>query len=59
MKVVRGDVSLAKERASIEEEVTDLFIYVLKICNQMDIDLESSFLAKLDRNWHRFHSYER
>jgi len=53
-KVIRGDFSLASRRKEIEEEITDVFIYLVKICNQMDIDLEVNFLKKLEKNKGRF-----
>ncbi len=41
----------------MEEEVADIFIYLLKICNRMDIDLEENFLKKLKKNKKRFKDY--
>lgn len=58
-KVIRGDFSLSSKKEQIEEEVTDVFIYLLKICNQMNIDLEENFLKKLEKNKIRFKHYER
>jgi len=53
-KIIRGDFSLSSKREEIEEEVADIFIYLVKICNQMDIDLAGNFLKKLEKNKKRF-----
>ena len=58
-RVMRGDHSLDAARHEIEEEVADIFIYVVKTCNQMDMDLEEAYLSKLARNRARFKRYER
>jgi len=58
-RVVRGDDSLRGARHEIEEEVADIFIYLVKTCNQMEIDLEEAYLNKLERNRSRFKRYER
>jgi len=58
-KVIRGDFSLASKKEQIEEEVADIFIYLLKICIQMNIDLEKNFLKKLEKNKIRFKHYKR
>lgn len=56
-KVIRGDFPLADKKEQLEEEVADTFIYLLKICNKMNIDLEENFLKKLERNKTRFKHY--
>ena len=53
-KVVRGDLSFEAARPSLSEELADVFIYLVKIASQTDIDLEASFLKKLDINKMRF-----
>ena len=58
-RVLRGDESLAAAQPQIEDEVADVFIYLLKLCNQMDINLERAFMTKLQRNKTRFKQYER
>src|ERR1044071_219255 len=50
-KVHRGDRSFEAAREDIVEEVTDVFIYLLQLANQLDVDLEESFQWKLARNW--------
>jgi len=58
-KVVRGDQQYDTSKERIAEELTDVFIYVLKLAYQMDIDLESSYLQKLEINKSRFKSFEK
>lgn len=53
-KVVRGDVSYEERQAALAEELTDTFIYLLKIAAQTGIDLESEYLKKLEKNRQRF-----
>jgi len=57
-KVVRGDNSFISSKSDMEGEVTDIFIYLIKICNQMDIDIEKTYLNKLDQNKERFEQYQ-
>lgn len=58
-RVVRGGHSLRTATHEIEEEVADIFIYLVKVCNQMDSDLEEAYQSKLERNRTRFERYER
>lgn len=58
-KILRGDITLESARENIEDEIVDIFIYLIKICNQMSIDLESLFLSKLSDNANRFRNYEK
>lgn len=53
-KVVRGDASYEERKPVLAEELTDTFIYLIKIAAQADFDLESEFLKKLDKNRQRF-----
>ena len=39
-----------KKKKEIEEEVADIFNYLLKICDELDIDLEKAALEKIDIN---------
>jgi NTP pyrophosphatase (non-canonical NTP hydrolase) len=51
-KVVRGDFPLNSAKAEMNEELADIFIYLIKISNQFDVDLEteSSFIKELDKS---------
>ncbi|ELF2482516.1 nucleotide pyrophosphohydrolase, partial [Escherichia coli] len=51
---VRGDKVLNEVKAELDEELVDTFIYLIKIANQFDVDLESGFMAKLEKNKKRF-----
>lgn len=53
-KTVRGDFDLSIARHEISEELADIFIYLMKISYQMNINLEEAFLLKLDKNKKRF-----
>ncbi|MCX2522737.1 MazG nucleotide pyrophosphohydrolase domain-containing protein [Larsenimonas rhizosphaerae] len=53
-KVVRGDFSIDTVKGELDEELVDVFIYLIKIANQFDVDLESGFLNKLEKNKLRF-----
>lgn len=58
-KVIRGDEQYLSSKDKITEELTDVFIYVLKLAYQMNVDLEGSYLQKLDINKSRFKSFEK
>src|ERR1035438_3719840 len=53
-KVVRGDLDYEASRTELASELTDSFIYLLKICNQAGVDLEREFLERLEYNRRRF-----
>lgn len=56
-KILRGDCSLEEKRENLNEEVIDIFIYTLKLAYQLDIDIPSTYLSKLDKNKQRFNNY--
>lgn len=58
-KVVRGDYTLEEIKPEISEEVADIFIYILKLAYQLDIDLEEQFLTKVEKNKVRFTKFEK
>lgn len=53
-KCYRGDFSLAQAKGDLSEELSDVFIYILKISNQFNIDIESEVLDKIKKNRSRF-----
>jgi len=57
-KVVRGDASYEERKTALAEELTDTFIYLIKIAAQTGIDLESEYLKKLEKNRQRFPRWE-
>lgn len=58
-KIIRGDFTLDEKRADISEEIVDMFIYLIKLSYQLDIDLEATYLDKMEKNRERFKKYER
>lgn len=58
-KVIRGDRSFEDSRQEIAEEIADIFIYVLKIIYQMDIDIEAEYYKKMASNQVRFRNYRK
>ena len=56
-KISRGDFTLENKMKDLREELTDIFIYILKISCQMEIDLEKEYLNKLNINLQRFSNY--
>lgn len=53
-KVTRGDFSLEDVKGDLDEELIDVFIYLIKISNQFNVDLEEGYLKKLEKNKKRF-----
>ena len=58
-KSVRGDFKLESIKEQLSEEIADIFIYLMKICIQLDIALENSYLNKREKNMERFKKYEK
>ncbi len=58
-KIVRGDFTLDEKKSDIQEELTDVFIYLLKLSYQLDIDLEKAYVEKMEKNRERFLKYEK
>lgn len=58
-KIVRGDFKLEEKKPDIEEELADVFIYLLKFSYQLNIDLESAYVKKMGKNRERFFKYEK
>ena len=57
-KCKRGDFSLPDKKEELDEELTDMFIYLIKISNQLKVDLEKHFLEKMEQNRLKFQKYE-
>lgn len=58
-KVLRGDCGFEEVKPELSEEIIDVFIYIIKLAYQLNIDIESEFLKKLAKNEKRFKNYER
>ncbi|TGE39382.1 nucleotide pyrophosphohydrolase [Desulfosporosinus fructosivorans] len=57
-KVIRGDKTLEEVKDDLSEEIIDIFIYVIKLIYQLDIDLDKVYSAKMEKNKIRFKEYE-
>ena len=53
-KVTRGDFGWNQAKLELSEELADVFIYLIKISNQADIDIENAVLNKIKKNKLRF-----
>jgi NTP pyrophosphatase (non-canonical NTP hydrolase) len=53
-KIRRGDFKFSDKKDEVTEEVVDALIYLIKISNYIDIDLEKEYLKKLATNKKRF-----
>ena len=58
-KIKRGDFKYSEKKPELSEELADSFIYLIKIANQMNIDLETIFIDKLAKNKTRFKHYKK
>ncbi len=58
-KIVRGDFGLEEKMDSLKEEIADIFIYLLKLSYQMDIDLEDIYFIKMKKNKEKFCNFEK
>lgn len=56
-KIKRGDFTLSDKKDELSEEITDVFIYLLKISNQMNIDLEKEYFKKMQINKKKFEKF--
>lgn len=43
-----------EEKSLVEEEVADIAIYILRLCDKLDIDLEGAINKKLIRNAEKY-----
>lgn len=44
----------SKDRTSVEEEIADIFVYLLRLCDQLDIDLEKALNNKMIKNGEKY-----
>lgn len=56
-KIKRGDFSLDDVRCDLNEEFADVFAYILKISNQLNIDIEAEYLSKMKKNEMKFEKF--
>jgi len=58
-KVRRGDFPLSAAKAELDEELVDVFVYLLKICGQFNVDLEAGYIKKMEKNMEKFKKFKR
>jgi NTP pyrophosphatase (non-canonical NTP hydrolase) len=58
-KTARGDFTLEEARGDLAGELADVLIYVLKIADQLQVDLEGALTTKMQLNARRFAHFER
>lgn len=58
-KIVRGDFTLNEKKPDLSEEIVDMFIYLIKLAYQLDIDPEQVYTEKMAKNYDRFKNYEK
>ncbi|MDN5091058.1 MazG nucleotide pyrophosphohydrolase domain-containing protein [Aliarcobacter butzleri] len=56
-KVKRGDFSLNETREQINEEFIDMFVYLIKIANQLEINIEDEYFRKMSKNECKFKKF--
>lgn len=56
-KVKRGDFSLDDKEEEMKEEFIDIFIYMIKIANQLNIDIEREYISKMQKNEKKFEKF--
>jgi len=56
-KITRGDYSLKDVKSMVDEEVVDSFIYIIKISNQLGLNLEKAYFEKMEINKNKFEKY--
>jgi NTP pyrophosphatase (non-canonical NTP hydrolase) len=58
-KVRRGDFSLSSVKDELDEELVDVFIYLIKIAGQFNVDLETGYENKMLKNASKFQQYRK
>lgn len=56
-KLARGDLNFEAARPKFASELADIFIYLLKLGDQLGIDIEGAFRQKLRFNEQRFSEF--
>ena len=56
-KIKRGDFSLNEKKNELKEEYIDIFIYLIKISNQLNIDIEKEYFTKMKKNEKKFQKF--
>lgn len=56
-KIKRGDYVLSEKKEELNEEFIDMFIYLIKISNQLNIDIENEYFKKMKKNEKKFERF--
>jgi len=56
-KIKRGDFRLSEKKEQLDEEFIDMFIYMIKIANQLDINIEDEYIKKMKKNEKKFEQF--
>ncbi len=56
-KIKRGDFNLFDKKDELNEEFIDIFIYMIKISNQLGINIEEAYLKKMKKNEEKFEKF--
>jgi dCTP diphosphatase len=43
-----------EDKKSVEDEIADVFVYLLRLCDQLDIDLEKALNKKIIKNGEKY-----
>lgn len=56
-KIKRGDFNLSEKKDELSEEFIDIFIYLIKISNQLNINIEDEYFKKMKKNEKKFKKF--
>lgn len=56
-KIKRGDFNLLEKKEELNEEFIDMFIYMIKIANQLNINIEDEYIKKMKKNEKKFKKF--
>jgi NTP pyrophosphatase (non-canonical NTP hydrolase) len=57
-KIKRGCFTYHDKAPELKDELADIFIYIVKLANFLDFELDEIYLSKLKKNIERFKKYE-
>jgi len=58
-RIRRGDKMYDQSVEAIIEETVDIFIYILKVANQVGFELQPAYFEKMERNRIRFSKFQK
>ncbi len=57
--IEKSEKMFSELKGKLSEEIIDTFIYLMRIVNHLDIDLEEEYIKKLEFNRKKYKDYER